>query len=407
MSKRSYVIWLFAGAFFIVLLLPIINYKNDQWRVLHQDFGHGYTDITINKIFLKTAYLIEHSNKYKMLMFGSSRNGALVESDIMPESYNAYSDFGVIGNHLHTLQTLIDQHIVPQKIWIGLNDFDIWKDPKDFMLDYSKMPYPASGKEWFSFFKLYLFKSIDNNDIAIWTHQTKLEKSNRIYRKNLDQHRKSLIERENNVIQKGVEWRRYMTQMAPTLLGYQDNEKQYRIDQCIEEVKQIVRLAQKHKIETTFFIYPTFYKTYVYYNQKKIEEFKRKLAEVTDFYDFYRLDNTAFDELKWHDTSHFLYSVGYQIEQDILHKRHLVTKKNIENVLREERYLYRSLLQKEFPILHILRMHDGIDISGILNSGVIATANGANQLPIIVVVSNPAKIVSPTPIANPIDILEF
>jgi murein DD-endopeptidase MepM/ murein hydrolase activator NlpD len=28
------------------------------------------------------------------------------------------------------------------------------------------------------------------------------------------------------------------------------------------------------------------------------------------------------------------------------------------------------------PILHVLRMHDGIDISGIVNSGVIATANG-------------------------------
>lgn len=362
MSKKKYILWLILGSLLITFILPIINYSNDQWRVLHRDYKYSYINSTINKGFLKTSYLLNTKKRYDLLMFGSSRNAAFVENDISKNGYNAYSDFAVVGNHLNTLKILLENGIIPKKVWIGLNDFDIWKNPNDFNKDYSKFPYPNSIKNWFSFYKLYLFKAIDNSDLDIWKGKKYLEISNRIYRKHLDKHKEYLIKRESNIVSKGEKWKKKLTRMAATLLEYQDKSDIYRIDKSIKEIKEIISLSKKYKFKTTFFIYPSFYKTYVLYNQNKIEEFKRKLAKVTNFYDFYKLDKTSFNELKWFDTSHFLYSVGIKIINNIQNNKNLITKDNVEDMLTKERVLHKNLLEKALPIPYIMRLNKSINI---------------------------------------------
>ena len=343
-----------------MLVLPVVNYRHDQWRVLHQDFAHAYDGIAINKSYLKTAYLLQHPKRYDTLLFGSSRNGAFVETDIAPRAYNAYADFSVIGQHLHNLKILLAHGMHVKEVWIGINDFDIWKDPKDFETDYSKRVYPENIQDIFDFYRLYLFKHIDNSDLDIMQGKLRLTPSNRIYRKALEEHKQSLIDRENNLIEKGMKWRKKLTSMAATLLGYNDDPKQYRIEQTIKEIKEIKHICKKHHIKTVFFFYPAFYKTFLMYNQSRIASFKRKLAKVTDFYDFYRLDTFAMDEMKWSDTSHFVYSVAAQMIHDIRHRKYLVTHKNCETVLREERKAFRLLLYKALPIKFIMRFQSSI-----------------------------------------------
>ena len=360
MSKKRYIFSILTGSLLFLLVLPVINYRHDQWRVLHQDFAHAYDGIAINKSYLKTAYLLQHPNRYDTLLFGSSRNGAFVETDIASYAYNAYADFGVIGQHLHNLKILLAHGMHVKEVWIGINDFDIWKDPKDFETDYSKRVYPENIQDIFEFYRLYLFKHFDNNDLAIMQGKLRLVPSNRIYRKALEEHKQSLIDREKSLIGKGMQWRKKLTSMAATLLGYNDDPKQYRIDQTIEEIREIKELCRKHHIKTVFFFYPAFYKTFLMYNQSRIASFKRKLAKVTDFYDFYRLDMFAMDEMQWSDTSHFVYSVAEEIIQDIKHKKYLVTHKNCETVLREERKAFSLLLHKTLPIKFIMRFQSSI-----------------------------------------------
>ncbi len=354
-----------AGSLLFLLVLPVFNYLHDQWRVLHRDFAYAYDDIAINKSYLKTVYLLAHPNRYDTLLFGSSRNAAFVETDIAPHAYNAYADFGVIGQHLHTLEILLGHGLALKEVWIGINDFDIWKDPKDFEKDYSKRVYHEDIEGIFDFYRLYLFKPVDNNDLAIMKGKFKLAPSNRIYRKALDKHRQTLIDKEKSLQEKGMRWRKKLTSTAATLLGYKDDPKQYRISKSIDEIRRIKRLCQKHHVKTVFFFYPAFYKTYMMYNQSRIETFKRKLAEVTDFYDFYRLDATAMDETKWTDTSHFVYSVAFQMVQDIKHGKHLVTHSNCESVLRQERQMAtEQLLRKQLPIPYVMRFNGTILPSG-------------------------------------------
>jgi len=379
MSKKRYIIITLLTSLLFLLILPIINYKHNQWRVLPKDYAYAYDDIAINKSYLKTAYLLEHLNRYDTLLFGSSRNAAFVETDIAPRAYNAYADFCVVGQQLHMLKILLKHKMPLKEVWIAINDFDIWKDPKDFEKDYSKRVYREDLKGKLDFYKLYLFKALDNNDLKIAEGKYKLTLSNRIFRKNLDKEFKpELIKKEASLQAKGMKWRKKLTASAATLLGYQDTPESYRIDKTIQEIKEIKELCDNNHIKVNFFFYPTFYKTYLMYNQYKIEEFKRKLIKVTEFYDFYRLNKIAFDETKWNDTSHFVYSVGLNIIRAIRNKRDLVTKDNYKTVLKNERKNIALLLDKKLPIPYIMRFNGHIPLE---NMHTIYTFKDGNFTP--------------------------
>jgi hypothetical protein len=149
------------------------------------------------------------------------------------------------------------------------------------------------------------------------------------------------------------------------LLGYDDNPNKYRIEEAVNEVRQIKMLGEKYGFETVFFIYPSFYKTYVLYNQSRMKKFKSALADITDFYDFYMLNDTAFDELQWRDTSHFVYSVAKKMHDDIIQGKYRVTKNTIKENLKRIEMKHRRLLQKHFPIPYILRLHPNFYIPGL------------------------------------------
>lgn len=386
MNKKKYIIVTLLTSLLFLFILPIINYRYNQCRALPKDYKFAYEDypptnksIAINKPYLKTAYLLENLNKYDTLLFGSSRNSALVETDISPKAYNAYSNFSVIGQHLHALKILLKHKMQLKEVWIGINDFDIWKDPKDFENDYSKRVYHEDLKGVLNFYKLYLFKALDNNDLKIAKGEYRLTPSNRIYRRDLNTTLKpELIKKESSLQKKGIKWQKKLTATAATLLGYQDTPQAYRIDKTIQEIKEIKNLCKKNNIKVNFFFYPAFYKTYLMYNQYKIEEFKRKLVKITDFYDFYKLNKTAFNEIKWRDTSHFLYSVGLNIIHDIRTMRNLVTKENAKKFFKNERKQIALILDKKLPIPYIMRFNSNIPLE---NMQTLYTLKDRNYTP--------------------------
>ena len=386
MSKKKYILATLLTSLLFLAILPLINYTNDQWRVLHKDYAFAYEDfppthksIAINMNYLKTTYILDNPYKYDTLLFGSSRNAAFVETDISSKAYNAWASFATINHNLHTLKVLLKHAILPKEIWIGINDFDIWKNPKDFENDYARRSYQEDLKEKFNFFKLYLFKKIDNNDIKIFKGKYRLTLSNRIYRENLNKkHKPLLIQKENSLIAMGEKWKKKLNSTAAALLGYKDKPNSYRIDKTIQEIKEIKELCDKNHIKVNFFFYPEFYKTYIMYNQYKIEEFKKQLVQVTNFYDFYKLDETAFNEFKWRDTSHFVYSVGLDLIKSIKTDTNLVTKENYKKVFKDERAQIARLLDKELPIPYIVRFNGNIPLE---NMHTIYTLKDRNYTP--------------------------
>ena len=154
-----------------------------------------------------------------------------------------------------------------------------------------------------------------------------------------------------------------MTVVEPTLLGY--NDDQYRIDDAIEEIKEIKQLCKENNITLTLFIYPSFYKTYLQYNQYKIEEFKRKLSSIVNFHDFYYLRDSSLNELLWHDSSHFTVSVGNKMITDIRQNDFLVTKDTIDTHIIKTRESITKILKK--PLNYIYKFNSNVDLKALTN----------------------------------------
>ena len=364
MKNTHYIIFLWVGALALFSILPYINYYIDKWRVLHTDYHHAYTGISPNKTYMKVAYLLDNKEKYETILMGSSRSGYMDARLITDKAYNMKFNFALIKMHLQNLKTLLNHNMQIKNLWIGINDYDIWKSPDDHAFDFQRRLYSDNIFERFNTFSFYLLKAMDVRDIGILKKKYILVNTKEMTLPD-ESNMKTAMMRENKTYQEPFKWSKKLALSKPTLLGYRDDT--YRIDEVINELIEIKKICEKHKINVNFFIYPSFYKTYLGYNQFKIEEFKRKLVQKTNFHDFYALNSISLNELNWHDSSHFHASIGRYMIESIKKNTFLITNENIESHLEKIRKMFANIVLKDIPEKYIYKFNAHIDL-GVLDS---------------------------------------
>ena len=353
MKKKPYIFTLILGGLLIFAILPLINYKTDITRILHQDYTHQYHGIDANRLYLKVSYLLEDENKgkYDTLIFGSSRGANIEMARISPTAYNMSHGFGTVSTYRHMLKTLLDHGFKAKEVWIGINDFDIWKDNTN---DRHKFTYKNTFSNQVEFYSDWLFREIDAKTIKLLNGDIKLIESTKVtdpdnyVAKHARAHEKKIRHSKNR-------------NFPGAMLGY---TQIHRVDKAIEDIKAIKELSDEHNITLKAFMYPTYYKTYVHYNQFKINEFKFQLAQIMPFYDFYSLDELAFTTYKWEEGSHFVPSVGDFIIDTLKEEKSLVTKENVQVHLNKNKQKIKNLF-KYIPENTIYRtgLHLDIDLS--------------------------------------------
>ena len=314
MQKKYFILTTIIGALLIFSLLPILNYKTDPSRILHRDYKTRYKKFHPHKLFLKVAYLLDHKNQYDTLVYGSSRGGFMDVSLISKDAYNMSHGFGTVTTYLHSLKSLLNNGVEVKNVWIGINDFVIWKDHTDSLPRLINHNSILKNLEIYSY---WLFRFIPES-LNIFKNNTPLIQTTEV----TNPHDRIVRAR---VQEKPIKGANRNILAAP--LGYTG---QFRIDKAIDEINQIKKLCDEHNITLTAFIYPTYYKTYLRYDQSKMEEFKRKLVSIVDFYDFYHLGDIATNQDNWFEGSHFVPSIGDYIIKNIQKNNFLVTQKNIE-----------------------------------------------------------------------------
>ncbi|MCT7566810.1 hypothetical protein N5T96_10765 [Aliarcobacter butzleri] len=339
MKAKLYIILFFIGSLIIFMILPLFNYINDQWRVLTSDYKVSYGGIEPNTTFLKTKYLLENKNKYDILMMGSSRIGNLDSKLISDKAYNMTYSFGHILTHLNNLKVLLDNGVTVKKIFLGIDDFYIFKNPKDFNIDYLRKPYKNNLMEKIDFYKFYLLKKPLDRDIDIFFNKYNLNNSTLIIDPSNMSARK---EREIYISNNQKEQKQKL--QSPILLGYNEN---FRTNEVLNEILEFKKLCDFNNIELITMFFPQFYNVYLAYNQNEIEKFKRGLAQITEFHDFYNLDDYTFEEKYWFDTSHFVPTIGNKILESVFKKTHLVNLNNIEKHLENNRIYLENVFIKD------------------------------------------------------------
>lgn len=341
LDKKRYLIIFTIGAFATFSMLPLFNFVVDQWRVLSEDSKACYQGIEPNKNFLKVQYLLRHKTDHSVLLMGSSRIGNLDSKLVGEDAYNMTYSFGLLRTHLSNLKILLAHGVKIKHIYLGLNDYILFKKPSDFARDYLRKAYPDNFIDKIEFYRFYLFKKPAVRDLEILTgRKYKLVATNEIL---APHNMKSRRNREKRLALHQNSHAKKIRNYKPILLGY--NER-FRTNKALSEIKEFKQFCVKNNIKLTVFIYPQFFTSYLSYDQFEMEKFKRQLSNIIDFYDFYTLDDYAFDELKWFDTSHFVPSIGDDILGKIHLEENLVTSENVNRRLKEARSLISLVLEK-------------------------------------------------------------
>ena len=366
MNKKTYIYLFIIGTFILWLLLPLFNYTVDRWRVLHNDYKHYYAGQSPNKTFLKTKYLIEHPDKAKTLLMGSSNGGYINANLIKENTYNMKYNFGLLAIHLQNVKTMIQNGVKIKTLWVGINDYIIWKDPKDYEKSFERSTYRANFLSDLKTYMFYLFRKPEIMDWYLYRGKYTLLDSDII--SDPKPHLEAKI-REEEHRRNLIGWEKHMAEISPTLLHY--NDTTYRVNEAIAEISELKTLCKANDINLTLFMYPVFNKVYLAYNQSKVDEFKRKLANVSNYYDFYRLNDNAYDAIKWQDSMHFAYSMGNFIIQSIKENKFLVTKNNVNSHIED--------LKKE-AILHIMKNHNSMILEMLENKHIVSISKGLTLL---------------------------
>lgn len=327
MNKKYFIFTTLIIALLIFSILPIANYIADPSRILHRDYKTRYLKFHPHKLFLKVAHLVDNKEKYDTLVYGSSRGGFVDVSRISKDAYNMSHGFGTVTNYLHSLKSLLANGVKVKNVWIGVNDFVIWKDHTN------DLPRLINKNNFIGNFEIYshwLFNLLPAS-IGVLKEDLPLIETEEV----TNPHARIIRAREQEKIVRMMK-----RNIHAATLGYTGI---FRIDQAVQEIKEIKDLCDQNDINLTVFMYPIFHKTYLKYNQYKIEEFKRKLVSVVDFYDFYDLGELSINQKNWFEGSHFVPSVADYMIKSIQENNFLVTKDTIEDRIKETRGLIKNM----------------------------------------------------------------
>lgn len=342
MSKKYFIFIVLFIALFVFSILPISNYITDPSRILHHDYKMRYEKFHPHKLFLKVEYLLDNKEKYDTLVYGSSRGGFIDVSRISKNAYNMSHGFGTVTTYLHTLKILLENGVKVKNVWIGINDFDIWKDHT------SNLARLINTNSMFGNAKMYsywLFRLIPES-IKILKNKLKLIETQEV---TYPMERIPRARKQENIVRKQAK-----RQIPAATLGYTGK---FRVKEAVDEIAQIKILCEVNDINLTVFMYPIYYKTYLTYDQEKIEKFKRALVNIIPFYDFYDLGEIALDQKNWFEGSHFIPSIGDYMIHEIQNNRHLITPKNIEQRIKETRLLVKNMPFMEDGGIYALDKH--------------------------------------------------
>ncbi len=93
-----------------------------------------------------------------------------------------------------------------------------------------------------------------------------------------------------------------------------------KVDLAISDIKDIVDICRENNIHLTIFINPMHGKVYRHLDKSKHYRFLKKLAGVTDFYDFSGVNHITTDNYYYYETNHYRPLVGDMIVKRLFEK---------------------------------------------------------------------------------------
>ena len=290
----------------IVACVLAINLTVDAFGILRTDFSRQFQLPNMNVIKMK--YLLMNPQRFDSFIFGSSRVGNIDPRKIADGScYNMIYPLGLPEEHLRNIRYLLEQGVGIKNLLVGIDEFSFTADPAPRRSDLLSQPLPAiSGKPLETFYgeyylklrntmpqlrKFILYNYTDRDDRAEHRFIYDIYESGRILCPSCDEDLAKPHQRRKFVPDQNF------------------NQGDY-VEQTLGSISEIVQLAKDHHIRLTLFINPTPEASYRTADLVRFGQFKRKLAAISDYYDFSGMNSITTDTENYYEILHFRPFVG-------------------------------------------------------------------------------------------------
>lgn len=287
-------------------IIMFINYKIDCYGIFTSDYNKVGQETNNN--FIKTKYIIENPEKFDSFIFGSSRVEYIpVENLQCGKFYNMTYVQGIPSEWLDTIKTFKENNVNMKNIIIAIDDFSATIFPEEHKNSPNLLSYSDIKNNISNIIKYYLLKNpFDERSKAILKNgrasNVNIEGTGRVVR--IDD--ESFYSSDEHLNKEMFE--------RPTILGNYENN---RIDEVIREIQEIKKLCDDNNIELTVIFNPLHITTYENQNKEKLSEFKSRLAEIIDYWDFNNINEVTTNNYYWYETSHYREIVGAMILKTI------------------------------------------------------------------------------------------
>lgn len=275
------------------------NYTHDELGILNPEFSSRR--ITAAENFVKTRYILGNPEKYDSFAFGSSRVAVLPLTELGDGRrwYNMSYQAGVPAEWLATLQYFVAGGVQVKTVLCGLDDASFRIDPEEHVRAFGdKVPYRPYDVE--TYLRL-LFRRPEAPKPADFVYENGIFFD--IYGTGNTPYpwRDEAIERDP------------AAHAASDVFWQSSARREDRLDATMRDIEELCAFARAHDIELIFFLNPLWQTTYIDNDAAELDAFRRRLAQVTDYYDFSGLNDVATDAYNFYESSHYRPVTGRRI----------------------------------------------------------------------------------------------
>lgn len=305
---KKFLLKLLAFALILMGILMPVNVIVDPYNIFHYD-NPCDNGVEPNKNFIKTKYILNNPDKFDSLVFGSSRAGFLDVSAIPDGKYYdmCYSE-GLPAEHVNTLKVLIKGGFVPKNVLVLVDDISCFVDPASHENMLYRVPYPTGGPiSFIEFYAKYCDLITTYESLSVMKEYRESGKADPDFAVRFRETGTERLDKPSEF--DGTDG------MGNELPGYAAAYYSLRLEESIEDMRNLKELCDKYGIKLTVVTNPLYYKTYEVAAENGYLDFLYELADVTEYTNFSGISDVTTTCSNYYETSHFTPYVGWAMTE--------------------------------------------------------------------------------------------
>lgn len=324
----------------LIVLLPLTNYIIDPYQIMQSKvLPYEYQ---ISERYLKIEFLKKNHSKFDSYMFGSSRIGTtkpeIIEKYLSGSKfYNFTVSSADLYDHIKHLEYFIQKDWTVKNIYlqIDINNMASYEDTRP---SYGQKLHPeVIGDTLIYYYTKYLFSVYPSSIIG--KIKKNFEKRNQLEYSIS----KGFWEKPEKEMEIKGNCNNYIKQEKSFNMNYTRNEKSTLINKPIDSIKKFKDLCTKYGINLILFTTPHNHNMMDTFNLDNYYNFLRKIAEISDFYNFSGYNSITNNDCNYYEWSHYRPIISEIVAARIFGDKKItvpndfgiyITKFNVENYIR-------------------------------------------------------------------------